>query len=72
VARLLLGLAAKMQADPSYAGAAFELGDFSGQPGLLVRLDGRVVVAMQLETDGNVIQGLRAVLNPDKLGGLQR
>ena len=39
----------------------------NGEPGLCMRDEGRLVAAMAIATDGQHIQAVYAVLNPDKL-----
>lgn len=54
------------------AGADYVVADVNGQPGVVVRLAGRVVAVIGLETDGEVVHAIRAVGNPDKLAHLNR
>ncbi|MCC5577968.1 RNA polymerase sigma-70 factor [Microtetraspora sp. AC03309] len=66
VARFVAGLAAKF-GGPSLGLAHAEI---NGEAGVVASLDGAVTVVFVLETDGERIFGLRAVLNPDKLAFL--
>jgi RNA polymerase sigma-70 factor (ECF subfamily) len=63
VARLYLGLMKKQ------VGGNFtvEIVELNGWPALLVRLDGAPFTAINFETDGEKIFGVRSVVNPDKL-----
>jgi RNA polymerase sigma-70 factor (ECF subfamily) len=65
VAKLLVGLARK-----SAAGQTLELRDLNGLPGLILREDGVIVTALQLDVDDGVIRAVYAVRNPDKLRSL--
>lgn len=42
------------------------------EPALVVRMNGRLESVMVIETDGEVISGIRAIRNPDKLVRLER
>lgn len=44
--------------------------DLNGAPGLVVRTGGRAVIAILIDTDGERIQSIYAIANPDKLDGL--
>jgi RNA polymerase sigma-70 factor, ECF subfamily len=41
--------------------------ELNGGPGLVPTVDGRPIVAMLIETDGEQIQSVFAIANPDKL-----
>jgi len=51
-------------------GASLEEIELNGTPGLVVRADGRPVVAILIDTDGERIHSVFAVANPDKLDAL--
>jgi RNA polymerase sigma-70 factor, ECF subfamily len=53
------------------AGASLDEIDLNGAPGLVVRAGGRPVVAILIDTDGERIQSVYAIANPDKLDGLR-
>ena len=42
--------------------------ELNGAPGLMVRAGGRTVVAILIDTDGELINSVFAIANPDKLG----
>ena len=65
VARLLLGIAAKVPPDTTYA---FEV--FNGELGLVARQQGRPTTAMAFAITAEGISALYVVANPDKLGAL--
>ncbi len=54
------------------AGAALDQIELNGAPGLVVRAGGRPVVAILIDTDGERIQSVFAVANPDKLAALAK
>lgn len=54
----------------SPSGASFEIADMNGLPSLVARIDGRVRLILDIETDGTRIVSIRAVANPDKLAHL--
>lgn len=62
VGRLCLGLARK-----GGAGLDVEVATINGWPGLVARREGKVVVTLSIETDGEKIYALHVVNNPDKL-----
>jgi RNA polymerase sigma-70 factor (ECF subfamily) len=62
VARMYIGFMKK--APP---GVELEIAEVNGWPSVVVRLNGAVFDVISLETDGERIHGIRAVLNPDKL-----
>ncbi|KFE68036.1 RNA polymerase sigma-70 factor [Hyalangium minutum] len=62
VARLYIGIVKKAK-----FGFGAEVLEVNGWPSLVVRLNGTVFDVISLETDGERIHGIRAILNPDKL-----
>ena len=62
VARLYIGIVKKAK-----AGFSVEVAEVNGWPSVVVRLNGAVFDVVSLETDGERIHGIRAILNPDKL-----
>ena len=46
--------------------------ELNGTPGLVLRAEGRAVLAILIDTDGERIQSIFAVANPDKLEALAR
>jgi RNA polymerase sigma-70 factor (ECF subfamily) len=67
VARFVLGILRKAPAD-----LRVELREVNGELAIVSRVGGRPFAALSLETDGQQIRGLRLVVNPDKLDGLER
>lgn len=65
VARAWVGFARK--ADP---GARIDVQEVNGWPALVVRVGGRVVSVISIETDGERILAIRTVLNPEKLAAI--
>ncbi len=65
VARYFIGLSKKMP-----PATTFDLVTLNGHPGLLMRIAGRVFLTITLEINAGVIQGVRLVVNPDKLAHL--
>jgi RNA polymerase sigma-70 factor (ECF subfamily) len=63
IARLVIGFQHRLQSD----GATMELVDVNGETGLLVRVDGRILGIMAIESDGERIHAVYAIVNPDKL-----
>jgi RNA polymerase sigma-70 factor (ECF subfamily) len=63
IARLVIGLQHRLQTD----GATTELVNVNGETGLLVRIEGRILAIMAIESDGERIHSVYAVVNPDKL-----
>jgi RNA polymerase sigma-70 factor (ECF subfamily) len=53
-------------------GVILEENDLNGAPGLVLRADGRAVLAILIDTDGERIHSVFAVANPDKLDALAR
>jgi RNA polymerase sigma-70 factor (TIGR02957 family) len=67
VTRLLVGLLRRGRA----LGASLRLAWVNGQPGaVLYDAEGRVASVLQLDVADGVVQTIRAVVNPDKLGHL--
>ena len=67
VSRLFAGLGADMKD----VGVRMELHDVNGQPGALVLdPDDRIVNVLSLDIADGVVQTIRSVINPDKLGHL--
>jgi RNA polymerase sigma-70 factor (TIGR02957 family) len=65
VARLLAGLFRRGR----YLGTSLRLAWVNGQPGAVgYDAQGRVLAVFELEVAGGVVQAIRAVVNPDKLG----
>jgi RNA polymerase sigma-70 factor (ECF subfamily) len=63
ITKLVLGLQEKF-----YRGkGSMHLATINGEPGLLVRLDGRINAVISIATDGERILEVYAVVNPDKL-----
>ena len=48
--------------------ATMHLAEVNGETGMLVRTDGQITAIVSFATDGEQIQGVYAVLNPEKLG----
>ena len=67
IAKLIAGVGRRLASD--YAGRIdFRLVPVNGETGLMMRLDGRPVWILAVETDGLRILAGYVVLNPDKLG----
>lgn len=67
IAKLMAGVGRRLASD--YAGRIdFRLVPVNGETGLMMRLDGRPVWILAVETDGLRILAGYVVLNPDKLG----
>jgi len=65
VMRMLVALFRRGQA----IGASIRLAWVNGQPGAVLHdAEGRVISVMELDVAGGVVQAIRAVVNPDKLG----
>ena len=45
-----------------------ELGEVNGQTALVINLDGHVFALLTIEVDEGLIQGIRVIANPEKLG----
>lgn len=54
------------------ADASTEIVELNGAPGLVLKVGGRPVVAIVIETDGERIHSVFAVSNPDKLDAIAR
>lgn len=67
VARLLLGLTKRMP-----EGASVEPHSINNAAGLVVFLDNQPLVVFAFQTDGQQIQNIYAIVNPDKLAHLRR
>ena len=65
IATLVLGLQKRLQSDT----ASMELVEVNGETGIVVRLEGRISAILAIETDGERIHAVYAVVNPDKLPG---
>ena len=63
IARLVLGLREKFWA----VDRVIEVATVNGESGLCIRDGGRLTATMSIETDGDRILGVYAVVNPDKL-----
>lgn len=63
ITRLVMGLRTRLQKDAS----TMELIEVNGETGLCVRTGGRVIAVMSIATDGEHIQAVYAIVNPDKL-----
>jgi RNA polymerase sigma-70 factor (ECF subfamily) len=63
VARFMLGLA-RLAERRTYT---FEFTELNGEPGALIREDGKVAGVMIIEVSGDRITAIRSVVNPDKL-----
>jgi RNA polymerase sigma-70 factor (ECF subfamily) len=63
IARLVIGLREKFWTDHR----VLQIGDVNGEPGLLVRDGDRVSAVMSIDTDGERIHAVYAVVNPEKL-----
>jgi len=66
VARFYHGLGKKMPVE----GIAIAVEEINGWPALVIREKGEIGTVISLETDGQLIYGIRAVRNPDKLARL--
>jgi RNA polymerase sigma-70 factor (ECF subfamily) len=65
VARGLIGFRSRVP-----EGTTVEAIEANGLPALLVRVMGQIVSVLTLEMEGDLIRGIRAVANPDKLAHL--
>jgi RNA polymerase sigma-70 factor, ECF subfamily len=69
VARLLVGMAREL----ARIGGRFDLRELNGQAGALaLGPDGAVISVLTLDIEDGVVQTIRSVINPDKLGHLGR
>jgi RNA polymerase sigma-70 factor (ECF subfamily) len=64
IARVVIGISEKFWA-PTWR---LELATVNGETGLCIRDGGRLVSVMSIETDGERILNVYAIVNPDKLG----
>jgi RNA polymerase sigma-70 factor (ECF subfamily) len=62
VARFIVGVSSTLPPD-----ASVEETELNGAPGLVTKAGGRPIVAMMMDTDGERIHSIFAVVNPDKL-----
>jgi RNA polymerase sigma-70 factor (ECF subfamily) len=67
VARWLFGVLAK----PGTQGLEMTIATINGAPGLIGSYGGEVVGSVSLDVDDGRVVGIRATVNPDKLGGLR-
>jgi RNA polymerase sigma-70 factor (ECF subfamily) len=65
LARFVLGIARRVQGKATY-----QVAPINGEPGLIIRLDGRLHWALAIDTDGTHILAVYNVLNPQKLQGI--
>ena len=65
VAQFLIAVARTLPAD-----ASTEVIELNGEPGLVLKVDSRPIVAILVETDGERIYSVYGISNPDKLGGI--
>ena len=63
IAKLVVGLQRRFYGNR----AAMHLAEINGETGLVVRVDGRVAATISIATDGEHIQAVYAIVNPDKL-----
>jgi RNA polymerase sigma-70 factor (ECF subfamily) len=63
IVKLVLGLHQRFYRDQG----AWHLAAINGETGLAFRIDGRLVALLSIETDGEHIQSVYVVVNPDKL-----
>jgi RNA polymerase sigma-70 factor, ECF subfamily len=66
VARVIIGQLARAP-----EGATVEMIEANGLPALLMRVKGQLVGVLTLDVEGDVIQAIRSVANPDKLAHLR-
>ena len=62
------GLAPNLQNSNRFRAVTSYGVEVSGQPGALLMTAGRVVSVMALEIADGRVQGIRSIVNPDKLG----
>jgi RNA polymerase sigma factor (sigma-70 family) len=67
VARLVLNLAARLPDRTE-----FESGSINGSPGIIVRVDHQPIFVMAVEVVGAQVQGIKVVVNPDKLAAIDQ
>lgn len=63
IAKLVVGLQRRFYGDR----ASMHLAEVNGETGLVVRIDGQIAATISIATDGEQIQSVYAVVNPDKL-----
>jgi RNA polymerase sigma-70 factor (ECF subfamily) len=66
-AHAIVRLAVGLQRQFAKRGVSMHLAMVNGETGLVLRLDGRVMATLSFAIDGERIQGVYAVVNPDKL-----
>ena len=64
IARFVIGLQQRLQRET----VTWERVDVNGETGILVTVNGRITAIIAIETDGERIHAVYAVVNPDKLG----
>jgi RNA polymerase sigma-70 factor (ECF subfamily) len=69
VARLYIGIVKKI---PAGLSVEAEVRDVNGWPALVLKVNGALFDIISLETDGERIHGIRAVLNPEKLARFEQ
>jgi RNA polymerase sigma-70 factor (ECF subfamily) len=67
VARLYVGMSRKVDLDFRY-----EIREVNGWPALVIRRGAAIASVTALETDGDVVFGIRVCLNPAKLAAMSR
>ncbi len=67
VARLVLNLAARLPDRTE-----IESGSINGSPGIIVRIDHQPIFVMAVEVVGAQVQGIKVVVNPDKLAAIDQ
>jgi RNA polymerase sigma-70 factor (ECF subfamily) len=63
--RFVLGIARRVQGRATY-----QVAPINGEPGLIIRLDGRLHWLLSIDTDGTRILAVYNILNPQKLQGI--
>ncbi|HEX7444116.1 MAG TPA: RNA polymerase sigma factor SigJ, partial [Acidimicrobiales bacterium] len=67
VGRLMINLASRIP-----EGATVDLGSVNGSPGIVVEIDGHAAFVVAVEVVEARVQGIRVVVNPDKLAAVDR
>jgi RNA polymerase sigma-70 factor, ECF subfamily len=67
IAKVIIGLHDRLHSDI----ARLELIEINGETGLCLRTEGRVTAVLSIESDGERIHAVYAVVNPDKLRSVQ-
>ncbi|MGZ4726732.1 MAG: RNA polymerase sigma factor SigJ [Acidimicrobiales bacterium] len=67
VARLVMNLSNRLP-----AGAQVDVGSINGSPGIIVRIDHQPFFVMAVEVVDQHVQGIKVVVNPDKLASIDR